>query len=233
MLTSLDDYVGRCEPEQKEIYYLVAPSREAALMSPYYEQFKSSDVEVLFLYQTIDDFVMRNVNAFNGRNLVSAETSSVDLNKKDGGEEKDKEGEEASVKLSEDDVKAVCDWLTTALGETRVREVKTTSRLSTSPACVTDHESGAMRRMMKMVDQTNQQASTALPPQVLEINPDHAIIKTLAEVSKQADNADAQAVAKLVAEQVLDNALIAAGLVDDPRAMLPRLNSILEATLKK
>merc|ERR1711968_207098 len=100
-------------------------------MSPYYEQFKSSDVEVLFLYQTIDDFVMRNVNAFNGRNLVSAETSSVDLNKKDGGEEKEKEGEEASVKLSEDDVKAVCDWLTTALGETRVREVKTTSRLST------------------------------------------------------------------------------------------------------
>ena len=92
----------------------MAPSREAALMSPYYEQFKSSDVEVLFLYQTIDDFVMRNVNAFNGRNLVGAETSSVDLNKKDGGEEKDKEGEEASVKRR-GRCQGWCDWLTTAL----------------------------------------------------------------------------------------------------------------------
>ena len=230
ILTSLDDYVGRCPPEQKEIYYLVAPSREAALLSPYYEQFKSSDVEVLFLYQTIDDFVMRNVNTFNGRSLVSAETSSVDLDKEG---DKDEGEEDSETKLSQDEVTVVCEWLKTALGEARVREVKTTNRLSSSPACVTDHESGAMRRMMKMVDQTNQQQSAALPPQVLEINPNHAIIRTLAEVSKQSDNADAQAVAKLVAEQVLDNALIAAGLVDDPRAMLPRLNSILEATLKK
>ena len=79
----------------------------------------------------------------------------------------------------------MCEWLKTSLGDARVREVKTTSRLSTSPACVTDHESGAMRRMMKMVDQTNQQQSAALPPQVLEINPNHPIIHTLASVSKE------------------------------------------------
>jgi HSP90 family molecular chaperone len=231
ILTSFDDYIGRCSPEQKEIYYLVAPSREAALMSPYYEQFKKSGVEVLFLYQTIDDFVMRNVNAFNGRTLVSAETSSVDLDKEDKAE---KDGEESTgAKLSEEEVTAVCSWIKTALGEARVREVKSTTRLSESPACVTDHESGALRRMMKMVDQSNAGAAAAvLPPQILEINADHAIIQTLSAVHKQ-DNAEMQAVAKLVAEQVLDNALIAAGLIDDPRAMLPRLNSILESTLKR
>lgn len=235
-LTSFDDYIGRCPPDQKEIYYLVAPSREAALMSPYYEQFKKSGVEVLFLYQTIDDFVMRNVNAFNGRNLVSAETSTVDLNKdKEDKEGADGEKGDSGSSLSEEQLSAVCSWIQTALGEARVKEVKATTRLSESPACVTDHESGALRRMMKMVDQTNQNAAAVLPPQVLEINPDHAIIKTLAAVSVSAggDDAQAQAVARLVAEQVLDNALIAAGLMDDPRAMLPRLNSILESTLKR
>ena len=157
----------------------------------------------------------------------------MDLGKdKDEKEDKKEESEEGDISLSQEQVGAVCSWIQSALGESRVREVKTTTRLSVSPACVTDHESGALRRMMKMVDQTNQNSAAVLPPQILEINPDHAIIKTLAAVSESTDNVEAQAVAKLVAEQVLDNALIAAGLIDDPRAMLPRLNTILESTLK-
>ena len=63
---SLDDYISRCPPEQKHIYYLIAPSREAALQSPYYETFRKHKKEVLFLYNTIDDFVMSNVKEFGG-----------------------------------------------------------------------------------------------------------------------------------------------------------------------
>ena len=63
---SLDDYISRCTPEQKHIYYLVAPNREAALASPYYETFKKHKIEVLFLYNTIDDFVMNNVKEYGG-----------------------------------------------------------------------------------------------------------------------------------------------------------------------
>jgi TNF receptor-associated protein 1 len=63
---SLDDYISRCPPEQKHIYYLVAPSREAALQSPYYETFRKHKKEVVFLYNTIDDFVMSNINTFAG-----------------------------------------------------------------------------------------------------------------------------------------------------------------------
>lgn len=63
---SLDDYIARCTPEQKHIYYLVAPNREAALSSPYYETFKKHKIEVLFLYNTIDDFVMNNVKEYGG-----------------------------------------------------------------------------------------------------------------------------------------------------------------------
>jgi hypothetical protein len=68
---SLDDYISRCPPEQKHIYYLVAPSREAALQSPYYETFRKHKKEVLFLYNTIDDFVMSNINTFAGKGTVT------------------------------------------------------------------------------------------------------------------------------------------------------------------
>lgn len=67
---SFDDYISRCTPEQKHIYYLVAPNREAALQSPYYETFKKHNKEVLFLYNTIDDFVMSNVKEFGGELLL-------------------------------------------------------------------------------------------------------------------------------------------------------------------
>jgi TNF receptor-associated protein 1 len=109
--------------------------------------------------------------------------------------------------------------------------VKTTTRLSDSPAIITDHESGALRRMMKMLNQANMGNKTAaLPPQMLEINPSHKMIVALAQAQGEGEKS---AVAKLVAEQILDNALIAAGLVDDPRMMLSRLNEILVATLTK
>ena len=251
-MCSLDDYVSRCAPEQKSIYYLVAPSRDAALASPYYETFKKHGIEVLFLYSTIDDFVMNNIKTFAGRSLVSAETSSVDLAaegnkpKADGEGAGGKDGDAATAgaagadsaaadaPLTADESAALCAWLRSALGN-KVREVRTTTRLSDSPAIVTDHESGALRRMMKMVDQANAGRASELPPQVLEINPQHKIIRRLyaASCSASASSEASKAVAELVAGQVFDNCLVAAGLVDDPRQMLPRLNRILEQTLGK
>lgn len=237
---SLDEYVSRCAPEQKSIYYLVAPSRDAALQSPYYETFKKHGIEVLFLYSSIDDFVMNNIKTFAGRQLVSAETSSVDLDDKKGADKdkdkdsnKDKDSSKDDQKdgeageLTTEQANAVCTWLRSVLSN-KVREVRTTTRLSDSPAIVTDHESGALRRMMKMVDQANAGRSSELPPQVLEVNPSHPIIRQLSAASV---NDATRPTAELVAGQLFDNCLVAAGLVDDPRSMLPRLNRILEATL--
>ena len=135
-LVSLDDYISRCGPEQKHVYYLVAPSREAALASPYYETFKKHGKEVLLLYNTIDDFVMANVKTFAGRTLTSAETSAVDLAAEE--EEKEEkegdaaaEGEEGKSKaamgkkaLTDEQAQELCAWLSLTLGEARVREVK-------------------------------------------------------------------------------------------------------------
>jgi len=78
-LIGFDDYISRCAPEDKNIYYLVSNTRESAFESPYYETFKKHGKEVLFLYNSIDDFVMANLKTYSGRELVSAETSSIDL----------------------------------------------------------------------------------------------------------------------------------------------------------
>ena len=78
-LASLDEYISRMRPEQKDIYYLCSPTRDAALNSPYLEAFEKADVEVLFMYTAIEDFVMANLQSYEGRNLVSAEKSDIDL----------------------------------------------------------------------------------------------------------------------------------------------------------
>jgi HSP90 family molecular chaperone len=114
-LVSLDDYVSRCDVEQKEIYYLVAPSRVAALNSPYYETFKKHGKEVLFLYHTIDDFVMNNLKEFGGRKLVSAETSSVDLEKKTETAEP-----EVAEGLTDLQGSTLCSWIKLNLGASKV-----------------------------------------------------------------------------------------------------------------
>lgn len=220
-ITTLDEYVSRSAPEQKEIYYLVAPNRAAALASPYYETFKKHNKEVLLMYNAIDDFVMGNLKQYSGRTLVSAETSAVDF--KD--EDKD-EGEQTTLTKAQSE--ELCAWLSQSLGASSVREVRITHRLSDSPAIVTDHESGALRRMMRLVEQSNAGKETAhtLPPQILEINPSHPLIHTL-----YAHKDDPRVPTHLVAQQLFDNALIAAGLLEDPRAMLPRLQELLLASL--
>lgn len=241
---TLDEYVARCPPEQKNIYYLMAQDRRGAFASPYYETFKAHGKEVLFLYNTIDDFVMSNLKNYSGRPLKSAEDASIDLSAEDTEEQKtkraeenkekeEKEKEEGSQKstvgaIPEAEVEPFCAWLKESLGASRVREIKITTRLSDSPAIITDHESGAVRRMMKMVDQNSLGKAGSLPPQVLHINPKHPVMQGLYHTKSV--NAP---LAALCADQMLDNALVAAGLLDDVRLMLPRLNDILASALKQ
>ncbi len=253
-LTSLDEYISRMPPGQSAIYYLVAPHRGIAETSPYMEGFKGKSegdaVEVLFLYSSIDDFVMNNLREYGGRKLVTAETADINPDTLKGvsaakgeAEGKGKEGEASTPPsdapssppssttptLTPDQVKDLASWMVATL-PTRLTRVRPTNRLKSSPAVVTDHESASLRRMMRMVESTSGKDSGALkleshilPKQSLEINPAHPIITALHTL-----RLSNPALAMEVAEQVVDNALVAAGLVDDPRMMLPRLNALLE-----
>ena len=211
--TSLADYVSRMNSEQKEIYYLVGPSRAALESGPYLEGFKARNLEVLLCYEAVDEYVMNNVREFDGRKLTAADHADVklaDLPKPEGA-------------LGEEQIKDLAKWLKDTLGE-RVAEVKSSDRLVDSPVLALNADkfmSPQMRRMMKAMNRDG--ADTPLRVN-LEFNPRHAVIKRLFETHTA--NPDR---AKLVAEQLLDNALIAAGLLEDPTSMVARLNKLLES----
>jgi len=215
-LTSLADYVKRMASEQKEIYCLLAANREAAEASPYFEVFKERKWEVLFLYDAWDEFVMEHLHTFDGKPLKLAEKADLNLSaKKDGA-------------LSEEASKSLAQWLKETLGD-KVNEVRASQRLVESPAVVVDSDkfmTANMRRMMKAMKQDGPELPAAKHD--LEINPAHPIMARL-DAMRQKDSA----LAGSVAEQILDNARVAAGLLEDPRAMLTRLNSLLEKVLTK
>jgi HSP90 family molecular chaperone len=224
-------------PEQKDVYYLVAPTRDAALASPYLEAFEKAGVEVLLLFTAIDDFVMANLDTYEGRRLVSAEQSDIDLSElapDDKGEGSGKSSAAAEGKrglyesdraLSASECVEFCNWFRTAVGDAKVASCTVTSRLSSSPAIVVDNESGMMRRMMRFVDTASADGgrdAVPLPRQRVEVNPRHAVIVGIYGLIKREP-----ALARTLAEQVYDNCLIAAGLLDDSRSMIPRLNDIM------
>ena len=214
-LTGLADYVSRMKEGQKEIYYLLGPNRAALEAGPYLEGFKARNLEVLFCYEAVDEYVMNNMHEFEGKKLAAADHSDTKLEDLP----KPPEGET----LTADETKALAKWLKETLGE-RVAEVKASERLVDSPAVALNADkfmSPHMRRMMKAMNKDG--ADTPLRVN-LEINPRHAVIRRLAATRDSAPEK-----AKLVAEQILDNSLIAAGLLDDPTSMIQRLYKILES----
>ena len=211
--TSLADYITRMGAEQKEIYYLVGPNRAALEAGPYLEGFKARNLEVVFCYEPVDEYVMSNVREFDGKKLTAADHADVklsDLPKPEGA-------------LSEDDTKKLTAWLKETLGA-RVEEVKASDRLVDSPALAVNADkfmSPQMRRMMKAMKKDGADEPVKV---TLEINPRSVVMKRLFDTHTTSPDK-----AKLVAEQILDNSLISAGLLDDATPMVARLYKLLES----
>jgi TNF receptor-associated protein 1 len=211
--TSLADYVSRMGADQKEIYYLVGPSRESIEAGPYLEGFRARNLEVLFCYETVDEYVMNNVREFEGKKLTAADHADVKLSEQPA----------PGGALGADETKSLVAWLKEHLGE-RVADVRASDRLVDSPALALNADkfsSPHMRRLMRAMKKDEDQSPLRVN---LEINPGHAVIKRLSELKTEAPEK-----AALVAEQVLDNALISAGLLDDASGMVKRLYKILES----
>ena len=188
--------------------------------------FKRKNIEVLFLYNPIDDFVMTNVREYKGKKFVSVENASIDLNVN---EEKKEEGATGEKKVGLDDKAAaeLASWMKTSLGD-KVKEVKITHRLVSSPAIVTDSNNAGYRRMVKMMQAARGDIKGIMPlePLVLEVNPHHDLLVRLNEMKTAKP-----LLAQCVTEQLYDDCLVSAGLMDDSRTMIPRLNSLLLAAL--
>jgi molecular chaperone HtpG len=216
-LASFADYVQRMPSEQKEIYCLLAPNRAAAEASPYFEVFRQRKFEVLFLYDPWDEFVIEHLRTFAEKPLRLAEKAELDL------AETKSEGT-----LSEDAAKSLAQWLKEMLGD-RVGEVRVSKRLVDSPAVIVDADkymTSSMRRILKAMKPDDPEGAGG--KQDLEINPAHPILVRLDAMRTK----DAS-LASSVAEQILDNARVAAGLLEDPRSMLARLNQLIEKVLTR
>eukprot|EP01090_Pellita_catalonica_P008048 TRINITY_DN186_c0_g1_i1.p1 TRINITY_DN186_c0_g1~~TRINITY_DN186_c0_g1_i1.p1 ORF type:complete len:681 (+),score=163.80 TRINITY_DN186_c0_g1_i1:181-2223(+) len=225
-LISLDEYVERMPAHQKEIYYLSITNRQFATTSPYYEAFEKNGMEVLFFYGNIDDFMMSSLGEYKGKKITSIEAAAVPEMKTDSdpisSPEDIKEKEKKNAAEQTDSNNDFLKWMKESLSD-KVSRVNSTQRLASSPVLIVDHESASYRSMMKYVDPSR---TPTLPKQKLAVNVNHPIIKNL---DKQRDSNPE--FATLVAQQLFDDALIAAGLLDDARGMLPRLNKILEAAV--
>jgi molecular chaperone HtpG len=212
--TSLSDYVSRMGAEQKEIFYLMGQNREAIEAGPYLEGFKARSIEVVYCYEAVDEFVMNNLYEFDSKKLLSADNSEVKLSDMTSN---------SDDKLSEADLSHLTEWLKTSLGD-RVSEVKASDRLVDSPAMALNADKMMTPHMRRMMKAMNKEEGKAPVKVSLEINSKHPLIKRLSETSKSAPDK-----ACLVAEQILDNALISAGLLEDPASMVKRLYKILES----
>jgi TNF receptor-associated protein 1 len=213
---SLADYVKRMKEEQKTIYYQVAPSRSAIEGGPYLDAFKSKGIEVLYLYETIDEYVVNALAEFDGKKLMAVNSPDVDLG------DLETTGEEA---LQAADSEKLCAWMKDTLSAHGLEEARLGKRLVNSPALAITPE-GEMNPQMRQMMRALKPEEVTTARIILEINPRHAIIKKLATLS----SADPES-AQLVAEQVLDNALLSAGLLDDPQRIVARTEKIMAKML--
>ena len=207
--TSLADYKARMKEGQKAIYYVTADNLTAAKNSPQLEVFKKKGIEVLLMADRVDEWAMNFVFEFDGTPLQNVSKGAVDLGDLQDADEK-KALEEAAEQF-----KPVVERLSTSLKD-KTKEVRVTTRLVDSPACLVTSEGELSPQLIRMLKQAGQAVPESKP--TLEINPEHPLVKKL-ESSAHFDD---------LANVIFDQAVIAeGGLPEDPAAYVKRINSLL------
>jgi len=206
---SLDQYLERMQEKQEKIYYITADSYAAARHSPHLEVFKTKDVEVLLLTDRVDEWLVSHLNEYKGKPLQSVAKGQLDLGDMEDKETLEKEAEEH---------KGLLDRVKTALGED-VKDVRVSSRLTESPACLVadEHDMGA--NLQRVLKQLGQDAPQTKP--ILELNLKHPLVEKMDQEPDEDRFADLSRV-------LLDQAALAeGGQLEDPAAFVHRLNKLM------
>ena len=213
-LTTLAAYHQRAKEAQDKIYFLVGSSRAALEASPYLEAFKARGLEVLLLTDGVDSYVIDALREFEGKKFVSIDRAGLEL------DDHPADGEE----LPESERAGLEEFLSSAFGD-KVARVSAGRRLVDSPIVALvpeDAMSPQMRRMMMVMDENFADAVKV----EIEYNPRHPILKALAAAREKDPGT-----AGLVAGQLLDNALLAAGLLEDTKPTIDRMNALMAKAL--
>ncbi len=207
---SFADYAARMKEGQEAIYYITADTLAAAKSSPQLEIFRKKGIEVLLLVDRVDEWMLSHLYEFDGKPLQSVARGAVDLGKLQDEEEKKKAEEAAGA------FKPVLEKLKKAL-EGRAKDVRVTTRLVDSPACLVVEEGDISGHLARMLKQAGQSAPKSQP--VLEVNAEHALVQRLADDDARFDD---------LAHILFDQALLAeGGQLEDPAAYVRRVNALL------
>lgn len=217
---SLEDYISRMKEGQDKIYYITADSYNAAKNSPHLEVFKKKGIEVLLMFDRVDEWMMGFISEFDGKTLQSVAKGELDLGKIKG-EESEEDKKEA--KAEEKAAKKILKKLKKALGD-KVEDVRLSERLTASPSCIVLSEHDMALYMQQLMKQAGQELPTSKP--VLEINPGHPIVKRM-EDEKDDERFNGWA------ELLLDQAILAeGGQLEDPAGFVHKMNDMM-LTLSK
>ncbi len=210
---SLADYVSRMKEGQDKIYFLTADSYNAAKASPHLEQFRAKGLEVILMYNRIDEWLMNHLTEFDGKSFQAITKADLDLSAFENEEEKEKHKEQ------EEAFKSVVERTKEYLGA-RVKDVRTTFKLQETPAVVVTDQDEMSTQMAKLLASAGHDAPEV--KYILELNPQHPLVE------KMADEPDEVVFGRWV-EVLFGQALLAErGSMDDPSQFLNSMNGLLK-----
>lgn len=222
-LTSFADYVSRMKDGQKEIYYVFGPSREAINLDPHIEIYKKKGIEILYLFDPVDEFIMSSIRQYKEFELKSVD--QVDMSKIEAFEDVVKDEKEETKPLESGDelqFSSLLEKIKKILGE-RVTDVKESKRLSDSPAVLVnpdDTMSSSMQRILRMANK-----DTGPTKKLFEINKNHPLVRNLLDIYKANDTDE---YINETVEQLFAGAQLLEGDLMDPHVMVNRMNKLLE-----
>jgi molecular chaperone HtpG len=211
--SSLQDYVDRMKPEQKEIYFIVGEDPKSVLRSPHLDYFQQQGTEVLLLTEPIDSFMLMGLRKYKEYELKSVAQAEIGESAK---------AAEQQEQIPEADFSSLIERFKRVLGE-RVTDVRASNRLSQSVARLVDADGALNPELQRVYKYLGKEYE--VPKKILELNPSHAILKKLLDMDPASE------LQTLVIEQIYDSALLVEGLHPDPSSMAPRVQQIIEAAL--
>jgi molecular chaperone HtpG len=220
---SLEEYTTRMKEGQKEIYYASGGSRDAINLDPHLEIFRNKGIEVLYLYDPVDEFVISTLRKF--REFELRTVDSVDLKALENfNDVKEREKTEGLTSDDEKHFDSLLAKIKEILGD-KVTDVKVSSRLIDSPSCLVNPDDGISAQMQKLFRMTNQD----MGPQkkLFEVNKDHKLIRNLLKIYKSDANDE---YIKDAVEQLYESALLLEGNLLDPHRLVSRISKMLESS---
>jgi molecular chaperone HtpG len=214
---SLADYIGRMQEKQEKIYYITADNYQAAKSSPHLEIFRKKGIEVLLMADRVDEWLMSHLTEFDEKSFQSITHGALDL-----GDLEDEESKKA-LEEAEKQVEGLAERVKVALGD-KVKDVKFTHRLTDSPACIVADEQGMTTQMIKLMQSAGQPVPEA--QYHFELNPEHQLVKLLADVQ------DEELFAQWTGVLFDQAALSEQGSLKDPASFVQNLNKLLASLAK-